>query len=635
MRNLTFIAVMLAVTSASVVGAQASPAPVTVRPTIFHSIVNPKEDEFARDVAGTPNGKFIYYVTAGDVRLFDRAKKTTTVILKGEYTYVAVSTAGDRLVFLRPAEGAKPGPNRELLIWTMAVNPQTGAAAGEPRRVSMLPADAPRFSPDGSQIAFIAAGMPRKMMVMSANGGVERVLFERGGPQGPVRWSPDGKWVYFSQPSQVQGAPYVISRVSIDGGEPTPMTSPVTEPFPGLTLDGRYIVVPTHEAGTGITFGIFDLEKRLIASVKVANEPIGEPWNFIWSGDGMHMIYGLATGDVSLRARAIAGGVDREISLGGRFPRFPSLSPDGKRVALPLTGDSTIWEQAVMNLDGTDRRVLAAIPVQSLAEPRWSPDGRFVAFWQDGYKSLFITDLTTGKSTRVANAELDIRDFRWQPDSRAIRYIRVAGIPTKQKLSVNETNLDGQDRLVLDLAPYMPSEGIQGSGWAGARFFGDAVALIGQGLVVPLTGGDAVRIYEPLTTPRRWRTVSENGRWVGLIAEDRNSIEVIQADGSGRYTVQVPGGGTVAMTPVRQKSQEGFVFATSSTPTTQASLYLIPFNGGPLRSLLALPAGESFNDISLSSDGRTLVYGRLGVPTLHLADVDLGVGLRSRGATRE
>jgi hypothetical protein len=198
MRNFASTVSMLL--AASALGAQAAPPPILVRPTTITSIPGP-ESEWANDITGSPGARLIYYVTDARVRVYDRVKKTTTEVMKGNYTYIASSTAGDQLALVRPAEDSKPGPNRQEFVWTVSVNPQTGAATSEPRRVSMLPAATPRFSPDGRTIAFIATGNPRKMVVIPASGGVERVLFERGGPQGPVRWSPDGNWIYFSQPS--------------------------------------------------------------------------------------------------------------------------------------------------------------------------------------------------------------------------------------------------------------------------------------------------------------------------------------------------------------------------------------------------------------------------------------------------
>jgi len=61
----------------------------------------------------------------------------------------------------------------------------------------------PRWSPDGSLIAFLADRSdegPRQIFLMPASGGEGRPLTSHATAAGSIQWSPDGAWLYFTAP---------------------------------------------------------------------------------------------------------------------------------------------------------------------------------------------------------------------------------------------------------------------------------------------------------------------------------------------------------------------------------------------------------------------------------------------------
>lgn len=110
----------------------------------------------------------------------------------------------------------------------------------------------------------------------------------------------------------------------------------------------------------------------------------------------------------------------------------PQVSPDGLLVAYVTqkndlqknTIRSSIWLVPVVA--GTNGKLQP--PRQLTAEgtnammPRWSPDGRWLAFLSDrsGSSQIYVLPLNGGEGQQVGSFEQGVLDFCWRPDGRAI-----------------------------------------------------------------------------------------------------------------------------------------------------------------------------------------------------------------------
>jgi imidazolonepropionase-like amidohydrolase/Tol biopolymer transport system component len=74
----------------------------------------------------------------------------------------------------------------------------------------------------------------------------------------------------------------------------------------------------------------------------------------------------------------IGGGTPTRIAEGLAYEQQPRFSPDGRRIAFTSDrgGGDNIW---IMNSDGSDKRQLTKEDFRLLNQPSWSPDGRFIA----------------------------------------------------------------------------------------------------------------------------------------------------------------------------------------------------------------------------------------------------------------
>ena len=91
--------------------------------------------------------------------------------------------------------------------------------------------------------------------------------------------------------------------------------------------------------------------------------------------DGLTLAFTLL-GDIY--TMPIAGGTPTRIAEGLAYEVQPRFSPDGRRIAFTSDrgGGDNIW---VMNRDGSDKRQVTKEDFRLLYQPSWSADGRFIA----------------------------------------------------------------------------------------------------------------------------------------------------------------------------------------------------------------------------------------------------------------
>ncbi|HKO57091.1 MAG TPA: S9 family peptidase [Thermoanaerobaculia bacterium] len=120
-------------------------------------------------------------------------------------------------------------------------------------------------------------------------------------------------------------------------------------------------------------------------------------------------------------------------------PSTPRLAPDGKRVAYVLTRadmtrgvyDSDVW---LADADGAHDTQLTRSP-GSDNMPKWSPDGRMLAFLsdRDGRAAVWTLDLGGGEPRRLNADSTGVRDFEWSPDGKRIAFVMPDPAPPEDR----------------------------------------------------------------------------------------------------------------------------------------------------------------------------------------------------------
>jgi dipeptidyl aminopeptidase/acylaminoacyl peptidase len=129
----------------------------------------------------------------------------------------------------------------------------------------------------------------------------------------------------------------------------------------------------------------------------------------------------------------------------------PQFSPDGSRVAFvvsdPLTGEKRtrhIWlyDKATNNV-----RQLT-FSVKSETSPRWSPDGKFLAFLSNrgDEQQIYLLPMTGGEGVALTKGKAGVTAFAWSPDRKSIAYLA----PEPQSEAEEKKEKDKDDARVVD-----------------------------------------------------------------------------------------------------------------------------------------------------------------------------------------
>ena len=308
----------------------------------------------------------------------------------------------------------KINDRRESALWIMN-------ADGSRNRFLVKGSNA-RWSPSGDRIAYISQGEPRGSQVfvrwMDAEGATSQVTHVEQAPGG-LAWSPDGTQLSFTALVEQRNA-WAIKMPKAPAGAKWTEPPHIVERLnyrrdrTGYTDDGfRHIFVVPAIGGTPrqITSGNFDHN---------GSE---------WTPDGRNILFSGLRVEVDdyqwreseIYAVDVASGNIRQLTRRKGPDSNPTVSPDGKRVA--FTGydysrdtwvDSKLY---VMNIDGSNPRLVSGEWDRAPSDIMWTPDGSGVYFTaqNEGSQNLYYLPVgaSAGKVTPVTTGVqmLDVSDI--------------------------------------------------------------------------------------------------------------------------------------------------------------------------------------------------------------------------------
>jgi Tol biopolymer transport system component len=307
-------------------------------------------------------------------------------------------------------------------------------ATAEQRRISEGDAVQPHWSPNGHRIAYWAVleGGRRDIHTIPASGGEPVPVTDDAAVDWSPVWSPDGRYLYFASD---RGGSMNSWRVPIDDGtgktlgEPQPVTtgaSASTGSF-SLSMDGQRLAYVSATTQSNVERVPFDPSTQTVevqpVSVTRGSTRVGgcdpspdSEWLVCLQFDRQEDIF-LLRPDGTGR-RQLTNDLSKD--------RFPRWSPDGKRIAFysDRSGSYEIW---TINRDGSGLHQLTATPGRHALFPLWSPDGKRILFQHIDSGETFAIEPDTPWAEQSAEAlslpDEDGETFRpwsWSSDGQRL-----------------------------------------------------------------------------------------------------------------------------------------------------------------------------------------------------------------------
>ena len=366
----------------------------------------------------------------------------------------------------------------------------------------------PRFSPDGSKVAYSASYDGNvDVYVVPSGGGEPARLTHHPMADRVVGWTPDGTRVLFASGRESGRQRYnQFYTVAATGGLPEKLVVPYGE-FGSYSPDGRqFAYMPMaqdfrnwkrYRGGWSPDIWLFDLNTK--AAKNITSNPANDAQP-MWIGGTIYFISDRGPNERNnIWAYDVKAGTSRQVTQFADFDiTFPSLGPDGivfqaggrlyfldvpsgkqREVPVRVVTDETTLRPRTTKVDNliqwaavspTGKRALFAArgdvftapaefgPVvnasrtSGVAEryPRWSPDGKTLAYWSDrtGEYELTVRPAdASGEEKKITSFGAGFRYAPyWSPDSRKVAFV-------DQAMRVHLTDLDSGRTTKIDECP--------------------------------------------------------------------------------------------------------------------------------------------------------------------------------------
>jgi dipeptidyl aminopeptidase/acylaminoacyl peptidase len=258
---------------------------------------------------------------------------------------------------------------------------------------------APRWSPDGSRIAYLGGGTDgsRQLFVYWAQNGVTSAISHFTEAPSKLAWSPDGRWLAFTMPVPAEHKPLKVELPEAPKGakwaDPPKLIDRVVYRVDGEgylpNSFGQVFVLPS-EGGPArqLTHGDFETQ--------------GDP---VFTADGAAVLIAanrrtdaeLEPLDTEIYRVDLANGTLHALTDRRGPDQSPAVSPDGRHIAYLGFDDKRLGHQAmqlyVMDRDGSRSHSLTATLDRDGESPQWSRNGKQLLFQYEDHGSMMLASI--------------------------------------------------------------------------------------------------------------------------------------------------------------------------------------------------------------------------------------------------
>ncbi len=362
-------------------------------------------------------GRRVYYL----LRAGDHRDLMQTWLGEGDGSRVAWIEA-DPVVFAASPDASRllvasqPGSAGPAQLWSMPV------VGGPPESLGIQGVLSAVFSPHGNRIAYLRG---RDLCIADANGSHERDIARLPRDASWLAWSPGGRRFRFTTGVLLSGAASSIWEITSEGKNLHQIlagwSNPASECCGSWTPDGRYYIFTSSHRGAS---NLWALRERGSFWRRSPRGPFqltfgpDTPWGGAPSGDGRRIFFYNGVWRVDMQV------IDLKTKQFWAFRpaghSFPvTFSRDGLWIAYrdPPSG-ALVRSRA----DGSQQVELAP-PSMNASFPRWSPDGRWIAFGgvvAGQPAKSYVVSASGGDPEPLFDSVRDMRDADWSGDGKSL-----------------------------------------------------------------------------------------------------------------------------------------------------------------------------------------------------------------------
>lgn len=476
----------------------------------------------------------------------------------------------------------------------------------------------PAWFPDGTKIAFLRSTPEgRAWYWTSALGGPERKItdifpyFDLGSANSAYI-SPDGKSLAIVDKAK-PAEPSSIFLLSLDSGARKPVTFPPAgstgDYYPAFSPDGKRLAFVRAVSFSGTDLYVMTLPDGTPKRLTFDGLTID---GLAWTSNSREIVFSSRRGSSvnSLWRISVSGGTPERATAFGEDVISPAISRSGDRLAYTrLLDDMNIWS---LMFDGAGRIVSKEPMIASTfrdSDPDYSPDGSRIAFLsgRNGSFGIWVSD-SNGANPRLLfdGGAYVTGSPRWSPDGRHIAFDSRAGDPARAgNPSIWIVDAAGGDahRLTAGTGDVAPSWSRDGD-WI---YFGSTRGGTLQIWKIPSRGGPAIQL-------------TRHGGFEGFEWDDgRYLLYVRGREVPGIFKVPVNGGDEVMVTDLDQagfyrswRPVRGRIYFLTTTPPAGPRLEVLDLASGKLRRLtdLSKAPDPTIPGLAVSADGRHLLLAQ-------------------------
>jgi Tol biopolymer transport system component len=469
------------------------------------------------------------------------------------------------------------------------------------------------WSPDGTRIAFSRRdGADSGIFVVPALGGPEQKLHSTQNLRAEISWSPDGKSIAFADGAQEYHARiYLLSLETLEA-KPIPVNPMcVGEGMPVFSHNGKYLAYwcyPNDADGALYSFSVPDGKPTIIVP------PLNNPFGLTWSADDTRLIYS-SQGNKSAELSEVwvANGSLKRLGLEGILP---SASLKGDKLAYAsVSYPVDLWRRDMLHPEAPPVKVFPSSRPQFDAQ--YSPDGKRIEFAsrRSGLQGVWISNVDGSNLVQISEPNSTSGSPQWSPEGKKIAFD--SSPQGRWEIYVADVAEGKARKLMTNISPiFRPSWSRDGK-WI---YFGSGEPGRAGVYRCPSSGGDATLLSKSEDIQGLNPQESFDGKTVYFAVEGpgATTLKKLALPGQSGTESEVDPSLRVYGSQFWLLSPGGIYFVPAKSPN---SVQYYDFSSRRIRTVFEEDK-DPFSGLSVSPDGRWILYSRVGEATGDIMLVD-------------